>query len=113
MLPRSTIAEFCSIVGTDGVFTDDEQVRTYESDGLASYRQKPELVVLPRTTEQVRDVVRLCNREGIPFVPRGSGTGLSGGALPVSSSSPGCALSSLWTWQTSALWSSPVLSISR
>ncbi len=84
MLRSSIIAEFRSIVGTDGVFTDDEQVRTYESDGLASYRQKPELVVLPRSTEQVRDVVRLCNREGIPFVPRGSGTGLSGGALPVS-----------------------------
>jgi glycolate oxidase len=83
MLRQSVIDEFRSIIGTDGVFADDEQVRTYESDGLASYRQKPELVVLPRSTEQVRDAVRLCNREGIPFVPRGSGTGLSGGALPV------------------------------
>ena len=84
MLKESVVAQFGEIVGEDGVFTEDEEVRTYESDGLASYRQKPELVVLPRTTEQVRDVVRLCNRERIPFVPRGSGTGLSGGALPVS-----------------------------
>jgi glycolate oxidase len=84
MLQPSVVEQFCKIVGTEGVFTDDEQVRTYESDGLASYRQKPELVVLPQTTEQVRDVVRLCNREHIAFVPRGSGTGLSGGALPIS-----------------------------
>src|SRR5215469_18185014 len=84
MLQPSVVEQLCKIVGTEGVFTDDEEVRTYESDGLASYRQKPELVVLPQTTEQVRDVVRLCNRERIPFVPRGSGTGLSGGALPVS-----------------------------
>src|SRR5262249_29281881 len=83
MLRPSIVAELRTIVGSDGIFTDDAQVRTYESDGLASYRQKPELVVLPRTTEQVQAVVRLCRREGIAFVPRGSGTGLSGGALPV------------------------------
>ncbi len=83
MLQPSIVAELRAIVGAEGIFTNDEQVRTYESDGLASYRQKPELVVLPQTTEQVQAVVRLCNREGIAFVPRGSGTGLSGGALPV------------------------------
>jgi glycolate oxidase len=83
MLQSSIVAELRAIVGPEGLFSDEEQVRTYESDGLGSYRQRPELVVLPRTTEQVRDVVRLCNRERIPFVPRGSGTGLSGGALPV------------------------------
>ena len=84
MLQSTIIAELNRLVGEGGVFSDDEQVRTYESDGLASYRQKPEVVVLPQTTEQVRDIVRLCNQEHIPFVPRGSGTGLSGGALPVS-----------------------------
>ncbi len=83
MLKSSIVAELRAIVGVEGVLSDEAQVRTYESDGLASYRQMPEVVVLPRTTEQVSGVVRLCHREGIPFVPRGSGTGLSGGALPV------------------------------
>ena len=82
MLDQRIVAELRAIVGADGLISEYEQVRTYESDGLASYRQIPELVVLPTTTEQVRDVVRVCVREGITFVPRGSGTGLSGGALP-------------------------------
>lgn len=83
MLDTPIVAELVEIVGEDGVFTRPEQLRTYESDGLASYRVAPEVVVLPQTTEQVQGVVRLCHRERIPFVPRGSGTGLSGGALPV------------------------------
>ncbi|MGZ3638403.1 MAG: FAD-linked oxidase C-terminal domain-containing protein, partial [Ktedonobacterales bacterium] len=58
------------------------QLRTYESDGLPSLHVAPALVVLPTSTEQVQGVVRVCAREGIPFVPRGSGTGLSGGAMP-------------------------------
>jgi len=82
MLDQRLIAEMRAIVGPDGVFSDEEQIRTYETDGLASYRQPPALVVLPTSTEQVQAVVRLCHREHIPFVPRGSGTGLSGGALP-------------------------------
>src|SRR4051812_32551652 len=56
---------------------------TYESDALKNNRVVPMLVVLPTSTEQVAAVVRLCHREGIPVVPRGSGTGLSGGALPM------------------------------
>jgi len=55
---------------------------TYECDGLTSYRQRP-AVVVPRTTEQVADVVKICDRATIPFIARGAGTGLSGGALPV------------------------------
>jgi len=55
---------------------------TYECDGLTSYRQRPAVVVLPRTTEQVADVVKICDRATIPFIARGAGTGLSGG-LPV------------------------------
>ncbi|MFI5274924.1 MAG: FAD-binding oxidoreductase, partial [Ktedonobacterales bacterium] len=86
MLDPRLIAEMRAIAGDDGVFSDEEQIRTYETDGLASYRQAPALVVLPLTTEQVRAVVRVCARARIPFVPRGSGTGLSGGALPT----PGC-----------------------
>ncbi len=60
-----------------------EQLRTYECDGLTSHRVVPALVVLPGTVEEVQAVVRLCNEERLPFVARGAGTGLSGGALPV------------------------------
>src|SRR6185295_2322781 len=60
-----------------------EEVRTYECDGLTNFRVKPIAVVLPTSTEQVQGVLRVCHRERIPFVARGSGTGLSGGALPV------------------------------
>ena len=75
--------EIEAIIGPEGLIQRPEQLRTYESDGLTVFRQMPALVALPTTTEQVRDVVRACRRHGVPFVPRGSGTGLSGGALPV------------------------------
>jgi glycolate oxidase len=62
---------------------EPEQLRTYECDGLAGHRVVPALVVLPESAEQVQAIVRLCNEFGVPFVARGAGTGLSGGALPV------------------------------
>jgi glycolate oxidase len=74
--------EFKDLVGADGVISEGPQLRTYECDGLTGYRVRPALVVLPTTTEQVAAVVRACRREQVPFVARGSGTGLSGGALP-------------------------------
>jgi glycolate oxidase len=55
----------------------------YECDGLTSYRQRPALVVLPRTTEQVAAIVKICDQYKVPFIARGAGTGLSGGALPI------------------------------
>jgi glycolate oxidase len=64
------------------MITDRQQLRTYECDGLSQYRVMPEVVVLPETTTQVAEVVRACAQAGVPFVARGSGTGLSGGALP-------------------------------
>lgn len=76
------VAEFRNIVGDAGLISEHSQLLTYETDGLTTYRQCPSLVLLPTTTEQVQGVVRVCHREGIPFVPRGSGTGLSGGAMP-------------------------------
>jgi glycolate dehydrogenase FAD-linked subunit len=82
MLDPAIVAELRAIVGDAGTITEYEQLRTYESDGLTSYRATPGLVLLPTTTEQVQGIVRVCARERIPFVPRGSGTGLSGGALP-------------------------------
>src|ERR671927_1317541 len=72
-----------TILGPEGVISDREQLRTYECDGLMNYRVIPELVVLPESAEQVQQIVKVCYEEGIPFVARGSGTGLSGGALPV------------------------------
>src|ERR671926_52164 len=74
-----------SILGTEGVVHEREQLRSYECDGLMNYRVIPDLVVLPETAEHVQQIVRTCYEEGIPFVARGSGTGLSGGALPVES----------------------------
>jgi glycolate oxidase len=71
------------IVGDSGVISRPEQLRTYECDGLTNFRMPPTAVVLPASTAQVQAVVRACHDARIPFVARGSGTGLSGGALPV------------------------------
>ena len=60
----------------------DEQTTPFECDGLTAYRQRPLVVALPETYEQVQDVLRVCHRLGVPVVARGAGTGLSGGALP-------------------------------
>src|SRR5713101_4848390 len=65
------------------VICEPEQLRTYECDGLTGHRVVPALVALPANAAEVQAVVRVCNEEGIPFVARGAGTGLSGGALPV------------------------------
>jgi len=70
------------ICGQDGVVTDPMQLRTYECDGLTSHRCSPGLVVLPDSAGQVAAVVAACAAARVPFVARGSGTGLSGGALP-------------------------------
>ncbi len=81
-MDRERIArELLKIVGPDGVIADPDERKVYETDGLTLYKALPDFVVLPRTTEQVVQVVKLCHREKIPFVPRGAGTGLSGGAL--------------------------------
>ena len=77
------IQDMQDILGEEGVIHEHEQLRTYECDGLMEYRVVPDLVVIPESAEQVQKVVQLCYDEGIPFVARGSGTGLSGGALPV------------------------------
>ena len=63
--------------------TEHEELRVYECDGLTGHRAVPELVALPGSTEEVQAVVRACHRERVPFVARGAGTGLSGGATPL------------------------------
>jgi glycolate oxidase len=77
------VAALQGIVPGEGVIASDEAMRPYESDGLTAYRQLPMVVVLPETTAQVSAVLAYCHREGIKVVPRGAGTSLSGGALPL------------------------------
>ncbi|MBR8826354.1 MAG: glycolate oxidase subunit GlcD [Gomphosphaeria aponina SAG 52.96 = DSM 107014] len=80
---KPIIKQFEAVIGKDGVIRRKEEVLTYECDGLSAYRQRPSLVVLPQTTDQVAAAVKICNANQIPWVARGAGTGLSGGALPV------------------------------
>jgi glycolate oxidase len=71
------------ICASDRVITNRHALETYESDGLLQYRVIPRVVVLPDTADEVRRIVRACHEASIPWVARGSGTGLSGGALPL------------------------------
>src|SRR5712691_2509060 len=71
------------IVPGEGVIVTEPERRAYESDGLTAYRQPPLVVVLPSTVTQVAAILRYCQAEGIKVVPRGAGTSLSGGALPL------------------------------
>jgi glycolate oxidase len=80
---KPIVRAFEAALGKDNVVQRKEELLVYECDGLTSYRQRPPVVVLPRTTEQVAAAIKICNQFAVPFVPRGAGTGLSGGALPV------------------------------
>ena len=80
---KAEIARALAAIVPDGVIEDREALRVYESDGLTAYRQPPMLAVLPRTTQQVSAILAWCHGQGVKVVPRGSGTSLSGGALPL------------------------------
>ena len=80
---RQLLHELRNIVGERGLISSPGELHTYECDGLTNFRVMPLAVLLPASTEQVQAIVRICHRERVPFVARGSGTGLSGGALPV------------------------------
>src|SRR6202020_1872037 len=82
MLSADILVELRNAVGAEGLIVERNQLQTYECDGLAVLRSVPAAVVLPRSTEQLQAVIRVCARHQIPFVGRGAGTGLSGGALP-------------------------------
>ena len=71
------------IIDPDAVIADDEALKVYESDGLTAYKQMPMIVALPSTTAEVAEILKLCNAGGVKVVPRGAGTSLSGGALPL------------------------------
>jgi glycolate oxidase len=77
------VADLRAIVPGEGVIDAEREMRPFESDGLTAYRQLPMVVVLPETTAQVSQVLRYCHGAGIKVVPRGAGTSLSGGALPL------------------------------
>ncbi len=77
------VAALQRIVPGEGVIASEQAMRPYESDGLTAYRQLPMVVVLPETTEQVAAVLAYCHRQRVRVVPRGAGTSLSGGALPL------------------------------
>ena len=85
VLARRTqiVRDLRAIVPGEGVIDAEDERRAYETDGLTAYRQLPMVVVLPSTTEQVSAVLRYCHQNTIKVVPRGAGTGLSGGALPL------------------------------
>ncbi|MFC6687969.1 FAD-linked oxidase C-terminal domain-containing protein [Jhaorihella thermophila] len=74
------------VLPPDAVIDDDSETRVYECDALTAYKCPPMLAVLPGSTQEVSDVLRICHEEGVPVVPRGSGTSLAGGALPTADS---------------------------
>jgi glycolate oxidase len=82
MLSAAILAELRDAVGADGLIIERNQLQTYECDGLAMLRSLPAAVILPRSTAQLQKAVGVCARHHIPFVGRGAGTGLSGGAMP-------------------------------
>lgn len=80
---QSEIADALRAIVPDGVISSERELKPYESDGLTAYRQPPLVVVLPENTRQVSEVLAWCHRAGVKVVPRGAGTSLSGGALPL------------------------------
>jgi len=83
VIDHTFVAALRHIVGDEGIVTEPLELLTYECDGLPHLRQTPPVVCLPSSAEQIQDVVRLCNRHVVPFVARGHGSGLSGGAMPI------------------------------
>ena len=83
MLDRALVDRLRDAVGSEGIITSPAALQTYACDGLTGRRVSPAAVVLPLTTEQVAQAVQACAEANVPFVARGAGTGLSGGALPV------------------------------
>ena len=84
VLARKTrvVERLRDVLPADAVIDDPAETRAYECDALTAYRCPPMIAVLPSTTAEVSAVLRICHDEGVPVVPRGSGTSLAGGALP-------------------------------
>jgi glycolate oxidase len=71
------------IINSKNVLSSLDELRPFETDGLTAYRQMPLLVVMPETVEEVSQILKYCNENKIKVVPRGAGTGLSGGSMPL------------------------------
>jgi glycolate oxidase len=82
-LAASLVGSLRAVVGPDGILTSRSELLVYECDGYTIEKNKPDVVVFPTATEQVVQIVRLCNERNVPFLPRGAGTSLAGGCLPV------------------------------
>ncbi|MDB9806603.1 FAD-binding protein [Amylibacter sp.] len=76
------VRRLAKILPIESVISEENETRAYECDALTAYRCLPMIAVLPETTKQVSDILRICHEEGVPVVPRGSGTSLAGGAMP-------------------------------
>ena len=79
-LPDGFVAELEAVLGADGLRYSDAQKAVYASDAYTLEKSLPGVVALPRTTDEVSSVMRLCHKRGVPVVPRGAGTGLAGGS---------------------------------
>ena len=80
------IADLKKIIRAENILDHEDQVRPYETDALSAYKQKPLAVIFPENTKEVSKIPAYCNQQRIKVVPRGAGTGLSGGALPLADS---------------------------
>ena len=76
------VRRLAKVLPIESVISEENETRAYECDALTAYRCLPMIAVLPETTKQVSDILRICHEEGVPVVPRGSGTSLAGGAMP-------------------------------
>ena len=77
------IRKLKKIIKSENVLDHNDEIKPYETDALSAYKQKPLVVVLPENTIEVSKILKYCNDERIKIIPRGAGTGLSGGALPL------------------------------
>jgi len=80
------VSRLLTVLPADAVISDPDETKAYECDALTAYKCPPMAAVLPRTTDEVSAVLKICHEEGVPVVPRGSGTSLAGGAMPTADS---------------------------
>ena len=80
------IEDLKKIIKAENILDHEDQTRPFETDALSAYKQKPLIVIFPENTKEVSKILAYCNQERIKVVPRGAGTGLSGGALPLADS---------------------------
>src|SRR5882672_3033805 len=83
LVPPRVVAEFRALLGADGVIAGEQELLVYECDAYTLQKHLPGVVVLPRTTDEVVAIVKLCAQHGLPIIPRGAGTSLSGTVLAV------------------------------